>query len=106
MSYKKGDLVLLTDGDYSDYHILAIARAKTDFDMDNLFEEYLGKKPKQKDPYKFNNDAFVKWLMTDKNVLEEKNTQESHFGQLHHDWFWKQPENKDKPRFTSISSGE
>ncbi len=67
---KQGSLFLLTKGDYSDYTIVAVCKAKEDIDIQKLKKEYSSGFDKKKDS-SLDLDNFVKWLLVDKDIGEE-----------------------------------
>jgi hypothetical protein len=60
---KAGAFVLMTCGEYSDYYVRALFRAKQDLDIDKLADQYLAKYPKQSDEFKFSHEKFDAWLV-------------------------------------------
>ena len=64
----KGDLVVLTSGEYSDYELFTLCRANCDLDLDRLTREFA---PDEKLGRWDVHCGFVKWLVVDKAVLTE-----------------------------------
>jgi hypothetical protein len=64
---KRGEIVLLTSGEYSDYDVKALARATADIDVDYIKREYLSQFPDERD-YKFRAYHFIEWLIERKMI--------------------------------------
>lgn len=62
MKIKKGETIILTKGEYSNYSILDARVALKDFDTKNVMTQHLKAHPKQKREYRFDMDVFIKWL--------------------------------------------
>lgn len=62
MNIKKGQIILFDEGVYNYYSVLAICKAKVDFDTELVLNEYLEANPAQKERYSFRGYEFVKWL--------------------------------------------
>lgn len=77
---KVGETFTISDGEYSDYGVIALCRAKQEIDIDSLIQEYLSINPEQIPDYYFEYYKFVKWLLVDKNVAEEIPYRELHLG--------------------------
>jgi hypothetical protein len=75
----KGDLIIMTSGDYSDYVIDTLCRALADFDIEEVRQEYLAQFPEEAVRYKFSDTHFKKWLIVDKRLLEELQAREWNF---------------------------
>ena len=75
----KGDLIIMTSGDYSDYVIDILCRALADFDIEEMRQEYLVLFPEEAVRYKFSDVHFKKWLIVDKRLLEELQAREWNF---------------------------
>lgn len=67
----KDQLIILSEGAYSDYGVITIGKAIEDIDIKTLTNEYLEIHPEQKEEYHFSEDKFVKWLVIDKGLIEE-----------------------------------
>jgi hypothetical protein len=76
---KKGTLVLLTSGEYSDYDLKAIGRATQDIDPEGLRQEWFSMHPEQADQYSAEFYAFVAWLAKS-GLIEEMPCVELHLG--------------------------
>ena len=66
MKLKKGQNVILSEGEYSDYCILDAYEVLEDFDTKKVIEGYLVKHPEQRKDYAFNQDVFIDIMV---NVL-------------------------------------
>lgn len=71
MKIKQGEIILLTDGEYSDYEVNTLCKATKDIDVMALRLEYLELFPKEVEPYSFKVSHFLKWLVVDKCVADE-----------------------------------
>jgi hypothetical protein len=71
MQINKDEIVMFSHGEYSDYCVCTICKAKKDFDQDELLSEYISLNPEQKQDYEFNKDKFLSWLIVDKDVFDE-----------------------------------
>ena len=69
---EKGKLVVISQGEYSDYCVLGVFIAQQKFNPDDLREEYLQIHPKHKEPYQFNERMFVEFIVSKKLVKEIK----------------------------------
>jgi len=70
MKISKGQLILISTGDYSDYGILDTFRALRDFDTKEVIECYFTKYPLQSEQYEFDDDIFILWLISEQLVVE------------------------------------
>ena len=77
---KKGSIILVTDGEYSDYETIMFCKAIADIDVIALRSEYMALYPEQKKPYSFEEFNFCKWLVVDKKICEELNCFEWNLG--------------------------
>jgi hypothetical protein len=77
---KKGQQLLLTEGEYSDYSVIGIFTAKEDLNTKELKAEYLKSYPKQDQPYRSDHHKFVNWLCNTKNLVDEVDFRELHIG--------------------------
>lgn len=75
----KGDLIIMTSGDYSDYIIDTLCRALADFDIEEMRQEYLAQFPERDKPYSFSGAHFRKWLIADRKLLKELRAREWNF---------------------------
>lgn len=80
MIYKKGEYILLTEGEYSDYGINAFGIVIKDFDMNEIEKEYFIKYPEDKEEYNGNEERVVNFLINEKKVIKELNKRELHLG--------------------------
>ena len=72
MIIKKGELLIISSGEYSDYRMVALCRASQDIDIEALREEYLTLHPEQRQRYRFREYQFVKWCLVDRTVATEE----------------------------------
>lgn len=77
---RKGTLLLLSRGEYSDYDVTAVCRATQDFDPDALKREWLDAHPDQDEQYRADLSAFLAWLLNVKAIAEELEVTELHLG--------------------------
>ena len=80
MNIAKGTLVAISEGEYSGYRIIAAGNALEDLDLNALKEEWLKLHPEQAEDYHFEEYQFVKWLVVDKQLIEEVAITEWHIG--------------------------
>lgn len=59
---KAGEILLVTQGQYSDYSCTAIMRAERDFDIAEVKALYLAEFPEQAEEYNAEHEQFVGWL--------------------------------------------
>lgn len=84
---KKGELFILTEGEYSDYQIITLCRALTDLNTANLLNEFTGEErkigPLKINPYEYwerpRDSNFPNWIMNVKKVAEEVPLTEWHY---------------------------
>ena len=60
---EKGEVFLITDGEYDDYFVIGLACAKKKFDIRAVVREYLDENPAQRADHKFEGTKFVKYLL-------------------------------------------
>lgn len=77
MNIGKGQIVVPTTDEHSDYTFLGIFHATTDFDTAEVLEQYLAAHPAQKDGYAFEVATFVQWALA-KGLLESAGALEWH----------------------------
>ncbi len=73
MIVKKGQIIVLTSGEYSDYHIDSVYVAKQDFDENAIYDEILkhfNVSSGLANAY-LNIDETIEWLI-EKNYIEKK----------------------------------
>ena len=80
MKIKKGEIFLFSNGEYSDYEIVTICKAKNDIDIETLKEEYIKNNPDEKEDY-FEYYKFVKWIIVDKRLADEIEYKEWYLGE-------------------------
>ena len=69
---EKGELLVLTTGEYSDYELIMICRARQDIDLKSLAEEYRQIRKAQDPPSWWTaQNGFAKWIIVDKNLADE-----------------------------------
>jgi predicted ATP-binding protein involved in virulence len=103
---KKGDIVLCSSGEYSDYSIMSVGRANKDFNTDELKAEYLSINPEEKKDYSFVDSKFIKWLVVDKELLEEITYTEWHisdYGNI--DEAWAEKRQEEERQYNELKSG-
>lgn len=66
MKHKKGETLLMSSGEYSDYQIILLCKVVQDFDEIDVYEKYDGKK----EGYNFDCDEFVNYLIKNKLIKE------------------------------------
>jgi hypothetical protein len=71
MPIKKGALVVVSQGAYSEYAVAFIGNATQDFNPDEIVATWIKKYPEQGRRYQFDEDAFLKWLTVESGLLEE-----------------------------------
>lgn len=57
-----GETLLLTQGAYDDYSVVAIGRALQPIDIDAAMAAYLSERPKQSQDWHFDARGFAAWL--------------------------------------------
>jgi hypothetical protein len=75
----QGDLVILTQGEYSDYGLIAHYRANETIVWKEQLERYLETFPTEREPYSADIEKFPAWL-TEQNLLTKIEVQEVHLG--------------------------
>jgi hypothetical protein len=68
---RKGQRVLVTTGEYSDYSIRMVAEALDDIHVFTLREEWLVLHPDQREDYHFQEEPFLAWVYATKGLLRE-----------------------------------
>ena len=76
---EKGKLVVISQGEYSDYQVLGVFIAEERFNPDDLKDEYLKLCPEEKQPYKFEERKFLNFVIS-KKLLKEIEYCEFHLG--------------------------
>jgi len=71
MKYKKGRVIALTEGEYSEYQVLAVIRLRCDIDTDELLKRYLKICPDGKEDPLYCREAFINYLLNVARVAEE-----------------------------------
>lgn len=79
--FKKGELVTLTSGEYSDYGTHCLCRVLEDCTYQELMGDYLKEHPEQGEEYKANIDQFVHYLINERRVMEEVQYREWRVGE-------------------------
>jgi len=72
-------LMMLTAGAYSDYGVLCVVDWLSDVEPRLALCAFLDAHPEQKEPYHFEDDQFVAWLLAN-GYAEEVHTDEFHVG--------------------------
>ena len=80
MEIKRGEILALTTGEYSDYQLFTLVEAIQDFDINELKEKYLEENPNQCDPHWFTDAQFVKWIIINAKVVKELDYREWYLG--------------------------
>ena len=70
MKILKGQLILISTGEYSDYGILDTFQVLRDFDTKEVIGYYFTKYPLQSEQYEFDDDIFILWLISEQLVVE------------------------------------
>ena len=65
-----GTLLLLTQGEYSSYGVRAVGRAACDLDPRSLINEWTASNPPKNELWKFDEHAFIAWLVATGKVEE------------------------------------
>ncbi len=76
---KAGELVMMSAGEYSDYGIHGLFRAKADIDPDTLVAEWLAAHPEQNETYRFREHQFLAEVCK-RGLLEDVAAVEWHLG--------------------------
>ena len=63
-----GEFVLVSSGAYSDYAIACLLRATAPLDLDAARDDWLTENPEQAEPYGFDGDKFLAWLVKTRPV--------------------------------------
>lgn len=77
---KSGDVLLLTEGEYSDFDVLGIVIALVDFDPLDARDEYVMSLPLEERYRSFNSRAFIE-SMVEKGLVEIKAHKTLHLGE-------------------------
>lgn len=77
---EKGETVLLSTGEYSDYSVKALCLALETFNTEDVIKEYLAINPDETDRYSADFFKFINWLVNERKVLEEIKHREWHLG--------------------------
>jgi len=70
MKITKGKLFVITHGEYSDYDLIALCKAKKDLEIDKLVEKYI-KIANVNRTYLSGSFKFVNWLINSESCIEE-----------------------------------
>lgn len=68
---KRGTIVVLTAGSYSDYQILLVARVRRQYFESREREIYLAANPSQRERYSFKEHQYAAWLTSKEGPLNE-----------------------------------
>lgn len=82
------NVIIATEGEYSDYSVRALLNWLSDKTPEEAREAYLEKNPKQREYYSFNTDMFISWLIIE-GYAEELQAQELHIGDYGSVGHWK-----------------
>jgi hypothetical protein len=77
---KKGEITLITSGEYSDYGVQTVVRALEDFHILEMRDEYLSGHREQSGRYDADHQQFVQWLVNERKCVEEVEHREWHIG--------------------------
>ena len=77
---KAGELLTIESGEYSDYGVLGIFRAKVDFVPDEVMNEYLDAHPDERASYSGTESKFIAWLENTKGLIEPVEYRGWHIG--------------------------
>lgn len=69
-SINAGEIIIFTSGEYDDYRVLCAAKATQELNTEYLTEKYFDEHPKDKEPYNFDENRFILWLVNLK-LLEQ-----------------------------------
>jgi len=69
MKIKKGELFVITHGEYSDYGLITLGRAKKDLDIEQLINKFT--KNRKTRTYLSGSYKFVNWLVNIESCVEE-----------------------------------
>lgn len=58
----KGEIILITSGEYSDYNVYGLLIALEDINTEELRNAYINKFPEQTDKYGFKEEIFLQYL--------------------------------------------
>lgn len=75
----KGEVCLLTSGEYSDYGIIALCKCEKNVDLQEQYEKY----PGEKGEYSFSESAFGDWLIK-QGFFSKLKHRELYFGDYGH----------------------
>lgn len=70
MLINEGELLLFSNGEYSDYGVMTLARATKPFNIQDRLEAYLKCHPEQRERYEFDEYGFLAYLTLDGTVVE------------------------------------
>lgn len=80
MIIQAGTVCLFSNGSYSDYNNIALARARTTLKMETLLEDFLNENPARRDEiYTASHYEFFQWLLI-REYFEEIDFREIHTG--------------------------
>lgn len=74
---KKGELFIVTTGEYSDYGIAAKFEALQQFSADAELAQWVKDHPESSEKYHFNSTKFLQWLET-RGLVKEATIREWH----------------------------
>ena len=80
MIIKEGTIFAITCGKYSEFEVVTICRASTDFDIFELREEYLSIHPEQREDCLFKEYEFINWVLVVRCLAEELDYWTWHIG--------------------------
>ena len=71
MKIKKGTMLVISTGEYSNFTIHTLCKALQDIDTEVVKQEYLLVHPEEGVEYHANFYRFMKWIIVDKQLVEE-----------------------------------
>lgn len=74
--FKKGEYIMLSSGEYSDYGVNAVGVATRDFTLSGVYEEYISEHPEQSLHWNLVNYQLIAWLTRSGGPIEEIDTSE------------------------------
>jgi len=79
---KKGTMFIISSGEYEDYKVMTICRAKADIDPKALYAEYIQVDQQSAEDTISGFGAFAKWMIVDKRLCEELDYTELYLGSI------------------------
>lgn len=76
---EKGQIILFGSGEYSDYCVMMLAAATSDFSLESELEKFLEANPRQRNDYCFDAYEFLSHLHVS-GLIEDLSYREVHLG--------------------------